>query len=79
MSRLRYLVGAVPAIAMACLATAASTPAPAVQESWQAVVEWEDGNSDIVEHGVPLPDCLDRLIAYSGDPAAVVTYCEREG
>lgn len=75
----RYLLGAIVPLTLAGLATAANAPAPAVKESWQAVVEWQDGNSDIVEHGVPLPDCMDALTGYAADPAAVVTYCEREG
>ncbi|MDR7061201.1 MULTISPECIES: hypothetical protein [unclassified Sphingopyxis] len=75
MSARRYLLGAIVPLALVGIVTAANTPAPAVKESWRAIVEHADGNSDIVEHGVTLSDCMAALQSHT---AAPVTYCERE-
>lgn len=52
-----------------------ASPAPS-GDTWRAVVEWPDGESDIVEHGATLDDCRAALAHY--DAGAEVSYCERE-
>lgn len=44
---------------------------------WRAVVEWESGESDIVERGA-LGDCMAALARLDRHKPAIVTYCERE-
>lgn len=44
---------------------------------WRAVVEWESGESDIMERGA-LGDCMAALARFDRHKPAVVTYCERE-
>ena len=44
---------------------------------WRAVVEREDGESDVVDRGA-LGDCMAALARFDGLKPAVVTYCEKE-
>lgn len=50
---------------------------PANPPHWQAVIEWRSGHSDIIEHGVTLPDCMASLRGSESNPRVSVSYCER--
>lgn len=73
-----FAIPAALAVAGATMAANEVLTRPAIEapDTWEAVVEWENGESYIVERG-NLADCMDALDPFDSIEAAPVTYCER--